>query len=134
MPPQRRHEAVNLVGEGDHAHAVALPQGHVAEHEHGVDRVVQQAQARRLVGHHPPAVDQEDDSLALADLKVLDGEFSPPRGRPPVDVLVVVVDVVIAEPLEIVILADLSRRRTPSRLKRLVRANSAYCESCCMSG
>ena len=37
-----------------------------------IDRMVQEAQARRLVGHHSPAVDHEDDSLALADLIVLD--------------------------------------------------------------
>ncbi len=63
----------------------------------------------RLVGHHPAAVDQEDDPLALAGLEVLDGQFPPPGGRPPVDVLVVVVDRVVAEPLEVVVLADAPR-------------------------
>ena len=106
MPPRGGTKLWISSEKHDHADRVALPQGHVAEHEHGVQGVVQQAQAGRLVGHHPAAVDQEDDPLALAGLKVLDGELLPPGGGPPVDVLVVVVERVVAEPLELVVLAD----------------------------
>ena len=86
-----------------------LPQGHVAEHQHGVERMVEQAEAGRLVGHHAAAIDQEDDPLALVGLEVLDGELVPPGGAAPVDVLVVVVERVVAEPLELVVLADSPR-------------------------
>ena len=105
----RRNEAVDVVGKMDQPHLVALPQGHVAEHEHGVERMVQQGQPGRLVGHQPSAVDEEHDLLALGGLVIADGELVPPGGRPPIDPLVVVVDRVVAEPLEFVVLADLPR-------------------------
>ena len=41
----RRNEAVDVVGKMYQAHLVALSQGHVAEHEHGIERMVQQGQA-----------------------------------------------------------------------------------------
>ena len=62
-----------------------------------------------FVGHQPAAVEQEDDPLALAGLKILDGQLEAAGGGPPVDVLVVVVERVVAEPLEIVFQADLPR-------------------------
>ena len=101
-----RDVGVDCIGKADKAHGVGVPQGHVACHQHGVQGVVQQAQARCLVGHHPPAIDQKHDPLALGGLEILDGELPSPGGRPPVDVLVVVVHGVIAQALEVVVQAD----------------------------
>ena len=51
---------------------------------------------------------QEHHPLALVGLKILDGQLAPPGGAAPVDVLVVVVKRVIAQPLEFVVLPDLA--------------------------
>ena len=105
----RRHVGVNFVGETDQADGVALPQGDVAEHQHRVERVVEQAQPGGFVRHHAAAVDQEDHPLALVGLKVLDGQLVAAGRAAPVDVLVVVVERVVAQAFEFVVLADLPR-------------------------
>ena len=105
----RRNAAIDVVAEVDQPYLVALPQGHVAQHEHGVERMVQEGQPCRLVGHQPSGVEEKHDLLALRGLEVANRELVPPGGRPPIDPLRVVVDGVVAEPLELVVLADAPR-------------------------
>ena len=68
------HVVVNPVGKTEQTDRVALMQSDIAEHEHRVERIVQQAQSFVLVGHHATAVDQEHNALTMVALKLLDGQ------------------------------------------------------------
>ena len=92
------------VGVGEQADLVAPEQGDVGEHQHGVEGVVERREpAAGVAGHHPAAVDQEDDPLALVGLVGPDGELPPAGGRLPVEVAGLVPLGVVAEPLELVV-------------------------------
>ena len=73
-------------------------------------RVVERREpAAGIAGHHPAAVDQEHQPLALVDLVGADGQLPPPGRRPPVHVPGLVPLDVVAEPLELVVGPELSR-------------------------
>ena len=57
-------------------------------------------------GHHPAAINHEDDLLALVGLVVSYGELLTSRGRTPVDVFVVVVLGIVSQPFKFVVLTN----------------------------
>src|SRR5688572_20202991 len=99
---------MNLVRETEHPDRVALTNRDVAEHEHGVERMIEKADTVRLVRHHAAAIDQKNNSLALVRLKIFYGEFSAPCTAPPIDVLKNIIASEIAQPFEFVVLTNLS--------------------------
>jgi len=66
---------VNLIGKREQPNLVAMSQCHVTEHQHGIQGMVQETQIGRFIGHHAAAVEQENHSLALFRLKLLDRQL-----------------------------------------------------------
>ena len=98
------NERPGAVGECQQPHLVVPREGHVGQQEHGVERMVQGREAPAgVAGHHPPAIDQEKDALALVVLEGANGQLSPPGRGPPVQVPRVVSLNVVAQPLELVV-------------------------------
>ena len=100
---------MNLIREAYEPGRIALAKCDEAKHQHGVQRMVEQAEASRFVGHHPATIQQKNDPLALVGLEVFDSQLIPSRRAPPVDVFVVVVQSIVSETLEFVILSNLPR-------------------------
>ena len=112
-PAPRGHEIMDSVREADQSHRITLPQRHVAEHQRGIERMVEQAEAAGRVVHHAATVQQKHNPLALAGLIFFDGQPIPPRRRSPVNMLVVVIHRVITQPFKIMILPDLPAAAHP---------------------
>ena len=92
------------VGVGEQADLIAPEQGDVGQHQHRVEGVVERREpAAGVAGHHPAAVDQEHDPLALVRLVGPDGQLATAGGRLPVEVAGLVAVGVVAEPLELVV-------------------------------
>ena len=74
------------------------------QQQHGVQRMVERREpAAGVAGHHPAAVDQEEEPLALVELVGADGQLAAPRRGAPVHVPRLVPLDVVAEPLELVV-------------------------------
>ena len=76
--------------------------------------MVQQADLTGQAGHHPAAVYEKNNPLALIRLKVFYGQLSSTRRGPPINMLEVVVLSVVSQPFKLIVLADLPRSRSPS--------------------
>jgi len=85
--------------------------------------VIELSQAVALGGHQPAAVEQADHGLIALLLVLADDEAPAPRRRLPVDVPVLVVALVFAQPFEFVLsAAQVERHLTPKT--RMIMLNS----------
>src|SRR5262245_11562493 len=86
----------------------------MGQQKHGVERMIQRREAAAgVAGHHPPAVDQEVDTLALIMLVSPDREPATTRGGSPVEMSRVVSFAIIAQALELVVGSQPTRGAQP---------------------
>ena len=116
---------MDSVAEANEPDGVTAFQSDIAQHQHGVERMVKQADIARAIRHHATAIQQEDHTLALTGLEILYGQTLAPRRGTPINILEVVVVVVIAEAFEVVILTDLASF-TNSKQAQSIRAGENF--------
>ena len=80
----------------------------MAEHQHRIQRVVNEGHVGRFIGHHSPTINQKYDSLTLIVLIILDDQLVVSRGTTPIDISVMVIAGIFAESFKFVVLPDLS--------------------------
>jgi predicted dinucleotide-utilizing enzyme len=81
----------------------------IAQHEHGVESIVNKTQTFVFVGHHPSAIDHEMNALTLVRLVLFDGQTISSCRASPVNVTVIITIGIISESLEVVILPNTTR-------------------------
>ena len=99
---------MDFIAETNQTNGIALFQRNIAEHQDCIECMVKHVETSRHSRHQSPAIEHEDDSLALAGLEILDRQLASSSRRTPVDVFVVVVRSIVAKPFEFVVLSDLS--------------------------
>lgn len=68
--------------------------------------MVEQGEPGGLIGHQTATIEEKNDPLALAGLKIFDGELETASGGSPVDVFVVVVERVVAKAFKVILQPD----------------------------
>src|ERR1051326_1914895 len=92
--------------EGGDADFVFHPVADVADEDRGVYRVVEPGDLFDARGHAMSSVEAEEDFLAALHAELADDDAAVSGRRAPGDVAVVVVDVVVAEAIEVAAFAD----------------------------
>ena len=120
-------EGAGAVRERQEPDLVASDQRDMRQQQHGVERMIQRREpAAGVARHHPAAIDQKHDPLALVVLEGANGQLAPAGRRAPVEMAWIIPFGVIAQSLELVVGPQPARARTPSTLSRSRRASIVY--------
>ncbi len=76
---------VDPIAEANQSNRVTLPEGDITQHQHGVKRMVEEANVASRARHHPPTINHENDPLTLIGLEIADRQFAPSGSRSPVN-------------------------------------------------
>jgi hypothetical protein len=94
------NEAFDAFGEGEECDIIALSEGDIAEHDSGVECVIEQRDAIEFIAHEASAVEHNDDILVAFDLKFAGDELSLAGGGFPVDLSDFITVTIFAESFE----------------------------------